>query len=147
MSGSLGCTLASTQWFLFICFAFWSWCCKDEYISYKTSQLRLMIYLNLYLFCRSYYMGYSFTVRIQFVVSPIEIACALLLQVLFITLAKMPGLKFSITNVREFLFVFEEESIIYGYFVPVSSQSLFSRMNFSILVLIWTQTLHNRPLC
>lgn len=106
------------------------------------------MYLNLHLFCRSYYMGYSFTVRIQFVVPPIEIACSLLLQVLFIILAKMPGLKLSMTNVREFLFVFEEESIIYGYhFVPVSSQSLFSRMNFSILVLIWTQTLHKRPLC
>lgn len=97
---------------------------------------KVMMFLNLHLFMRSYYMGCSFWVHRRLVLPPIKIAWSLLLQVLFLSPAKMSGLKFSMMSAWRFLFVCWGEK--YNLWILICSHAWpvpFSRMNFSLLEL------------
>lgn len=85
---------------------------------------------------RLYYMGCSFWVHRRLVLPPIKIALSLLLQVLFLTPAKMSGLKFSMMSAWGVLLVCWAET--YNLWILFCSHALpapFSRMNFSLLEL------------
>lgn len=91
---------------------------------------------NLPLFTQSYYMGCSFWVHRRLVLPPIKIAWSLLLQVLFLSPAKMSGLKLSMMSAWEFLFVcWGEKYNLWILFCSHAWPVPFSRMNFSFLEL------------
>lgn len=85
---------------------------------------------------RLYYTGCSFWVHRQLVLPPIKIVWSLLLQVLFLTPAKISGLKFSTMSAWEFLLVcWGEKYNLWILFCSHARPIPFSRMNFSLLEL------------
>lgn len=95
-----------------------------------------MMFPNLPLLTRSYYMGCSFWVHRRLVLPPIKIAWSLLLQVLFLSPAKMSGLKLSMMSAWGFLFVcWGEKYNLWILFCSHAWPVPFSRMNFSFLEL------------
>lgn len=85
---------------------------------------------------RLYYTGCSFWVHRQLVLPPIKIVWSLLLQVLFLTPAKISRLKFSTMSAWEFLLVcWGEKYNLWILFCSHARPIPFSRMNFSLLEL------------
>lgn len=94
-----------------------------------------MTFLNLHLFMRLHYTGCSFWVH-RLVLPPTKIAWSSVLQVLFLTPAKISGLKFSMMSAWEFLLVcWGEKYNLWILFCSHARPVPFSRMNFSLLEL------------